>query len=152
MGVGRDICPLPRSANGRRSIGTAALSSLVFAFSIQVCLWIVVRLSLPISYFVVYYTLSMIPFFVGGFSSALLFRNYAGVASKLYFADLVGASLGCLFVEPFINSLGPESAGLMLGVTAASASLLLSFATQRRKLVTLSLIGLAITSAVFFSR
>lgn len=134
-----------------RSIGTAALSSLVFAFSIQVCLWIVVRLSLPISYFVVYYTLSMIPFFVGGFSSALLFRNYAGVASKLYFADLVGASLGCLFVEPFINSLGPESAGLMLGVTAASASLLLSFATQRRKLVTLSLIGLAITSAVFFS-
>ncbi len=57
-----------------KSISTAALSSLVFAFSIQACLWIVVRLSLPISYFVIYYTLSMIPFFVGGFSSALLFR------------------------------------------------------------------------------
>jgi len=132
-----------------KSIGTAAMSSLIFAFSIQACLLIVVRLSLPVSFFVIYYTISMIPFFLGGFSSALLFRSYTSLASKLYFADLVGASLGCLFVEPFINSLGPESTGLLLGVTAASASLLLSFAAQKRKIVTLSLIGLIITSGVF---
>ena len=132
-----------------KSIGTAAMSSLIFAFSIQACLLIVVRLSLPISFFVIYYTISMIPFFLGGFSNALLFRSYTSLASKLYFADLVGASLGCLFVEPFINSLGPESTGLLLGVTAASASLLLSFAAQKRKIVTLSLIGLIITSGVF---
>jgi len=132
-----------------KSISTAASSSLIFAISIQACLLIVVRLSLPISFFVIYYTLSMIPFFLGGFSSALLFRSYTSLASKLYFADLVGASLGCLFVEPFINSLGPESTGLLLGVTAASASLLLSFATQKKKIVTLSLIGLIITSGVF---
>jgi hypothetical protein len=133
-----------------KSIRTAAISSLVCAFAIQAFTWIAVRLSLPLSYYVVYYILSIIPFFVGGFSSAILFRNFSGAASKLYFADLVGASLGCLMAEPFMNSLGPESVGLVVGITAVSASLLFSFATQRKKLVTLSLIGLAITSVVFY--
>jgi spermidine synthase len=135
-----------------KSISTAATSSLIFAFSIQACLLIVVWISLPISFFVVYYALSMIPFFIGGFSSALLFRSFSGLASKLYFADLLGASLGCLFVEPFMNYVGPESTGLLLGITATLASLLLSFSAQKRKrIVALSIIGLIVTSSVFLA-
>jgi len=134
-----------------KSLVTAAVGSLIFAISIQIYLWIIVSLSLPISYFVFYYIVSMVPFFLGGISSAVLFRNFASIANRLYFADLVGASLGSLLVEPIINPLGPESAILILGVTASFASLFLSFATQRKKLIALSLIGLTITSTVFMN-
>jgi predicted membrane-bound spermidine synthase len=131
------------------SLVIATYGSLIFAISIQIYLWIIVTLALPISFFVVYYILSMIPFFLGGISSAAIFRNFAGKANKLYFADLIGASLGSLLVEPVINPLGPGSTILILGVTASLASLFLSLATQRKRLISLSLIGLTITATVF---
>jgi len=134
-----------------RSLSIAALGSFVLAISIQAYLWIIVRLSLPISYFVFYYILSIIPFFLGGICSVVLFHKFASIANKLYFADLIGASLGSLLVEPVINPLGPESTVLMLGVTASLASLFLSSATQRKKLIALSLIGLTVTSVVFLN-
>lgn len=59
------------------------------------------------------FLLSSLPFFFGGIITSLLFRNYSIHISKLYFADLVGASLGCFLTIPLIEIFGASTAVLI---------------------------------------
>ena len=121
----------------------------LFSLAIPLYLWTIVRFPMPISFLIIYYSISTIPFFFGGFSLALLFNSFAGSANKIYFADLVGASLGCLLVEPALTLFGAETSVLLLGVTASVAAIFFAFACGKRKLVAFSLITLIVTSSIF---
>lgn len=59
------------------------------------------------------FLLSSLPFFFGGVITSLLFRNYSAYISKLYFADLTGASLGCFLTIPLIETFGASTAVLL---------------------------------------
>jgi hypothetical protein len=97
----------------------------------------------------IYFLVSLIPFFLAGSCLAFLYNRFTESASKLYFADLVGASVACLLADPGLSAFGPESIILFLGVLAAVSALLLSLLTRKRKLITLGLVGLLVLATVF---
>jgi len=64
-----------------------------------------------------------LPFFISGLVLSTLFSSYARNIQKLYFFDLVGASIGCVLIIPLIPLVAPE--GLMViaaGLALVSAA------------------------------
>ncbi len=87
--------------------------------------------------FVMYAELT-VPFIFAGAAVALALRHYQEQAGRLYFADLVGASLGCLVSVLLLNWLGGTGAILGTAVLGALGAFLLALDTtaRRAKLVT----------------
>ncbi len=135
----------------QKTLPILAISTLTLSFSIPVYLWAILQFPLSPSHIAFYLTASTVPFFLGGVCIALLFESFSHLASRVYFADLTGASFGCLCVEPTLSILGAESTTLMLGVTASIAGLLFSLASRKRKLIALSIVGLTITASIFLN-
>ncbi len=79
------------------------------------------------------YLSAVVPFFVGGLIVAILFRHYGQAASGLYFADLIGAGLGCLATIPVLNAVGGPGAMLVVAILAAVAATLLGLASGDRR-------------------
>lgn len=132
-----------------RVMDFSPISVLVFSLSMPIYVWTILQFPMSPSYINFYYAASIIPFFLGGLFMALLFKNFAHSANKLYLADLAGASFACLSVEPLLSLLGAENTALVLGVTASIAGVLVSLASRKRKLVAICFIGLAINSSIF---
>lgn len=70
-----------------------------------------------------------IPFILAGATIALALRHYQTQAGRLYFADLVGASLGCLLSVLALNVLGGAGAMLATACLGALSALLLALAS-----------------------
>lgn len=134
-----------------RALEFSLVIVLIFSISLPVYIWAILQFPMSPSLLNIYYLVSTIPFFLGGFLMALLFDHFSQVANKVYFADLLGASIACLAAEPVLSLLGAESTVLMLGVTASAAGLLLSSAPRKRMLVAICLVGLMINSSVFLN-
>ncbi len=63
-----------------------------------------------------------IPFLTVGVAIALILSTYPQNANKLYFADLVGAGLGCAAVVPLMKVLTPPGVVMMSGVILCLAA------------------------------
>jgi spermidine synthase len=70
--------------------------------------------------FVAMYLALVIPFFLSGLIFTLLFSTSARSIQTLYFWDLAGAAMGCVFIIPLLEPIGP---GGLLFVAAAFALL-----------------------------
>lgn len=71
-----------------------------------------------LGYFLVVYFCLALPFFLGGLILTDIFSNFASSIRRLYFWDLVGASLGCVAIVPLIPRVGPG--GILFFVCAFS--------------------------------
>ena len=69
------------------------------------------------------FILSSLPFFFGGLVISLLFKSFPDAIGKLYFADLSGASVGCLLTLFLLKWVGAPSAILVNAALAALAGL-----------------------------
>lgn len=107
--------------------------SACFAISAVATLKVVVSVPLrfgsmgeqPIQYLYlcVYYLALAVPFFFSGLVIALLLSRIPGRVNKLYFADLVGAGIGCFLVMPLVPTLGAPGTVIfaaVLGLVAAA--------------------------------
>jgi hypothetical protein len=89
-----------------------------------------------------------VPFFLSGLVLALALATWPQHTSRLYWADLTGASLGCLFSIGALQWLGGVGAVLAVGVAAALAALALSPGGARRLAATaVAAVGLAVLVA-----
>ncbi len=79
----------------------------------------------------------VVPFFLGGLILSILFTRYADKFGKLYFWDLVGASIGCLLVPLLIPSVGGPG---MLFVASALSLLGICLISRSKILVILALV------------
>ena len=79
----------------------------------------------------------VLPFFIGGLILSILFTKHADKFGKLYFWDLVGASLGCLLVPLLIPSVGGPG---MLFVASSMALISLCLVSKSRVVISLALI------------
>ncbi|MBI5418005.1 hypothetical protein HZA55_08695 [Candidatus Poribacteria bacterium] len=61
-------------------------------------------------YLTIFFLLITIPFFFSGILSTLIISNNNEKISKLYFFDLIGASLGSILIIPLLNFLGAPAA------------------------------------------
>jgi len=119
---------------------TLALISLIYSISVVVAF--VVFLQIPAGYWDVSFgnivTLSLayvtlaIPFFFGGLCISLALMSFAQKVSLVYFADLIGAALGCLLALLFLDLLGGPGAVFAVAVAGALASLAFRFKRQSR--------------------
>ena len=79
----------------------------------------------------------VLPFFIGGLILSILFTRHADKFGKLYFWDLVGASIGCLLVPLLIPSVGGPG---MLFIASALSLLGVCLISRSRILVVMALV------------
>ena len=77
----------------------AALLTLLYGLSIPLALWLIVRLPFHPERLPFYFAVSLVPFLLAGMALSMLFAIEKRNAGRLYFADLVGASMGSLLVS-----------------------------------------------------
>ena len=76
----------------------AAIFTFLYGLSIPLALWLIVRLPFHPDRLAFYFAVSLVPFFLAGMALSMLFAVGRENADRLYFADLLGASLGALAV------------------------------------------------------
>lgn len=154
---------LPRPFAGERApralpwlaLATALALLVAFALYMQIPLTVnALRDGLDageIGWLLLTYALLTVPFIFAGATVALALRHYQAQAGRLYFADLVGASLGCLLSVAAIVAFGGAGAILAAAVVCALGAFLLALdaAPRRARAVTggalaLGALGLAL--------
>jgi len=106
-----------------------ALSAL--AFSVTTVIALVIQLHTrfvpsfsPLSFLLLsqVYLVVTVPFFFGGYCISLALTQFSANVSRLYFADLVGAGIGCFLVIPALSALTGPSAIIVAAILAALAA------------------------------
>src|ERR671917_385779 len=109
-----------------------------YGISVPVFIFLIGYIPSDTSYIYLFYIISSIPFFFAGAGMAIIFLALSEKISKLYFADLIGAALATIILDPIMQSLGAGSALLLtsvvvVGASACSYFFLLARTTRDRK-------------------
>jgi hypothetical protein len=104
----------------------AALLTLLYGLTIPACLWVLVKYPFELQRLPLYFISPLVPFFLGGMALAMIFDMNRSGAGSLYFADLVGASLGAVSVTVLLQLVGGEVSLLLAAVAPAVAAALLA--------------------------
>ncbi len=99
------------------SLAKAGNLTLLYAAALPLCLWLIVRVPFHPDRLVFYFVVSLLPFLLAGMALSMVFALGREAAGELYFADLLGASVGALAVTALLSWLGGENA--VLAVTLA---------------------------------
>src|ERR1043166_3438382 len=108
------------------SMNAAALTTLLYAGAVPLCLWLLVRYPFEMDRLPLYFLAPLAPFFLAGMALSIVFDIHRAVAGALYFYDLVGAALGGGFVTALLHVFGGEAALLVGAIAPAVAALLLA--------------------------
>ena len=104
----------------------AALCVICYAAGIVACLWLIVEFPFRLERLPLYFLAPLVPFLLAGMALSMVFHIHREIASSLYFADLIGASLGALAVTFLLETLGSESTLLLVAAAPLAAAALLS--------------------------
>jgi spermidine synthase len=94
-------------------------------------------------FLVLNFLILLLPFFFGGVVLALIFSAFSESIGRLYFIDLVGASLGSLAIIPLIPWLGPNRILILLFCLLALAWFLMA---SGRRIFRIAVFGVLIAS------
>src|SRR5580765_4916615 len=108
------------------SMNVAALTTLLYAGAIPVCLWLLVRYPFDMDRLPLYFLAPLAPFFLAGMALSIVFDIHRAIAGTLYFYDLVGAALGAVLVTLLLHVFGGEAALLVGAIAPAVAALLMA--------------------------
>src|SRR5512136_1008036 len=100
----------------------AALLTFLYGISIPLALWLIVRVPFHPDRLSFYFAVSLLPFLLAGMALSMLFAIERTNAGRLYFADLLGASLGALAVTFLLSWLGGENAVLLVAIAPLLAA------------------------------
>ena len=106
----------------RLSLAKAGVLTLLYAAAIPLCLWLIVRVPFHPDRLVFYFVVSLLPFLLAGMALSMVFALRREAAAELYFADLLGASVGALAVTALLSWLGGENAVLAVTLCPLAAS------------------------------
>lgn len=112
-----------------------------YGISVPVFIFLIGYIPSDTSYIYLFYLISSIPFFFAGAGMAIIFLAMSEKISKLYFADLIGAALATIILDPIMQSLGAGSALLLtsvvvVGISACSYFFLITRVTREQKVDT----------------
>ncbi|HEY7513917.1 MAG TPA: hypothetical protein VIC87_05540, partial [Vicinamibacteria bacterium] len=110
----------------RFSLDRAAALALLYAASLPLALFLIVRVPFHPERLVFYFVVSLAPFLLAGMALSMVFDLRRETAGKVYFADLLGASAGALFVTFLLSWLGGETAVLAVALAPSLAAACLS--------------------------
>jgi spermidine synthase len=89
-----------------------------------------------------------VPFLCAGVALSIIFATQTQQISRLYFADLLGAAIGCAAVIPLLTWVTPPGTVLLSGAIFAAAGMRVAANTSRRLL---ALLVAAATPALVFA-
>src|SRR5689334_3149271 len=104
----------------------AAMLTMLYGLAIPGCLWVLVTYPFDLSRLPLYFVTPLVPFLLGGMVLSMIFDLNRNGAGSLYFADLLGASLGAVSVTVLLQLAGGEVSLLLAAVAPFIASGLLS--------------------------
>ncbi len=108
------------------SLNAAAWLALGYAVSIPVCLAVIGQFPFRMDRLALYFLAPLVPFLLAGIALSIVFALRRDIAPSLYFADLVGASLGAVAVTLLLQAFGGEATLLVASVAAAIGAAALS--------------------------
>jgi predicted membrane-bound spermidine synthase len=129
------------------SLAKAGILTLLYAAALPLCLWLIVRVPFHPDRLVFYFVVSLLPFLLAGMALSMVFAMGREVSGELYFADLLGASVGALAVTALLSWLGGENA--VLAVTFAPLAAAACF--SRRLLPAVAVGGILVLAALGFN-
>jgi len=110
--------------------------SLFYSGAIAVALLLVILIPLKLllimenpgqlAYLLIYYLFLSVPFFFGGVVISMLLSRRNERVNTLYFADLLGAGIGCVIIIPLLPLIGGSGAILFAALLAAFGALMFS--------------------------
>lgn len=138
LGIGSLLIHITKNRMKREVLPNKIIQfTLAFAVSLPVFLFVIGHLIPPsISFIYLFFLASSIPFFFAGLSMALIYLAMPRQITKLYFIDLVGASVATLILDPLIRGLGAESVLLLISLFGALPPIIACaslFLSQRQK-------------------
>ena len=145
-GLGGWVVHLLKGRGVRLSMDQAALYSLLYGLMIPACLLLLVRFPFELDRLLLYLLAPLAPFLLAGMALSTVFDLHRAASRSLYFADLLGASLGAVVVTALLQVLGGEASLLVAAVAPLGAAACLS---RRFRLV--SLAGAAVMAVVALS-
>jgi spermidine synthase len=87
------------------------------------------------------YSITVLPYFLAGWLLGVVYRDHAEKIHSLYFADLIGAGLGCLLVLALLQSLGAIALVLLACALVAAPVFLATSETPARKLSSVAVLA-----------
>ena len=108
------------------SLEKAALFTMLYGLAIPGCLWVLVRFPFELQRLPLYFITPLVPFLLGGIALSIVFDLHKTGAGSLYFADLLGASIGAVSVTLLLQLVGGEVSLLLAAVAPIVASGLLA--------------------------
>lgn len=93
-----------------------------YGISVPIFIFLIGYIPSDTSYIYLFYLISSIPFFFAGAAMALIFLAMSEKINKLYFADLIGAALATIILDPIMQALGAASSLLLTSVMVAGVS------------------------------
>src|SRR4051812_6057777 len=127
------------------SLEKAALFTMLYGIAIPGCLWVLVKYPFELQRLPLYFVTPLVPFLLGGVALSMIFDLNRSGAGSLYFADLVGASLGAVSVSVLLQLAGGEVSLLLAAIAPMVASTLLS---RRLKIPAAALAAVLLVFAV----
>src|SRR5215211_1207857 len=110
--------------------------AIAYGISVPLFIFLIGYIPSDTSYIYLFYLISSVPFFFAGAGMALIFLAMSEKISKLYFADLIGAALATIILDPMMQSLGAGSALLLISAVVVGASTCSYFFMLRKKTTT----------------
>jgi len=104
----------------------AATLTLIYAAALPACLALIARIPFSPAVLPVYFLAPLVPFFIAGMALSMIFDLRRETSGSLYFADLLGASLGALAVTFLLQKFGGETAVLLSALAPCAAAACLS--------------------------
>src|SRR5919106_827272 len=106
--------------------------AIAYGISLPIFTFLIGYIPSDTSYIYLFYLISSVPFFFAGAAMALIFLAMSENISKLYFADLIGAALATIILDPMMQSLGAGSALLLISTFVVGSSACSYFFIWRR--------------------
>ena len=107
--------------------------AIAYGISLPIFIFLIGYIPSDTSYIYLFYLISSVPFFFAGAAMALIFLAMSENISKLYFADLIGAALATIILDPMMQSLGAGSALLLISAFVVGSSACSYFFILRRR-------------------
>lgn len=127
------------------------LFSLILSLSYVIITLLIYNLPYMNS-FIIYSLMASIPFIFGGIILSLIFKEFNNIGHKLYFADLLGASIGSLGILLLMDGLGFLGSLIIVSIMAMIGTIMFNIKGNSRKLRLISIILLIFFVIISFYR
>lgn len=130
-------------------IGTMVILAIACAIGIPLSLWVIVRIPVATENLSIYFAVAVVPFLFAGMTLALALDHFKPLTSRLYFADLLGASIGAATITLLLTLLGGEGTVLSLSLLPLLAAFCFLMSSPNRKSILASVLVITVVVFVF---